>query len=441
VVRVIPVICAALLVSGTGCRTSAQPPTVFNHRDAAELFGIAHVPDFEFILPDDRWQWLQAHAATEEDVKAEARYEGQPAGTVGLRFKGSAGTLANCFDKTGALTCAKLSFRLDFEKYDGANRFFGLKRLNLHSMVNDPTKLRERVAYDLYQLSGIKAPRSSWATATVNGKSYGLFSMVEEVDDRFTADRWPGNGQGNLYKEVWPKTTRPADYVRALMTNKETATHDAIVAFAGDLASADASHLSGALEQWTDRAYLARYMAVDDAIANCDGVTAMYSATATSPTSNNHNYYLYQEPNRSVFWLIPWDMDLTLTRCLDFAAVPRWNTVPADCDRNYPVWGTAYVRAPGCDRLFQAIAARRTDYETAVDRLLSGPFAVQTVLKKIERWSTFIHDAEVADPTTAGERAWLSAVKDLEGAVPVLRKRLRAIRDGRPLALHPHSKG
>jgi spore coat protein H len=429
--KVISTICCALLLSMASWRTEAQPATAFNNRDAAELFGIDHVPKFEFTLPDDQWQSLQAHATDEQDVRAEARFDGQPAGTVGLRFKGSVGTLSRCVDKTtGALTCAKLSFHLSFDKYDGANRFFGLKRLNLHSMVNDPTKLHERVAYDLYQQSGIKAPRSSWATATVNGKSYGLFSMVEEVDDRFTENRWPGNGTGNLYKEAWPKTTEPADYAKALVTNKETAKQDAIVAFAADLANPDASHLGAALAKWTDPAYMARYMAVDDAIANCDGITAMYTA-AGSPTSSNHNYYFYQEAKRDVFWLIPWDLDMTLTGCKTFAAVPRWNASAAACDQNYPVWDNSYVRAPGCDHLFQAIATRRADYDAAVDQLLAGPFALETVLDKIDRWSKFIHDAEVADPTAGGEGPWVSAVAELKSTIPVLRARLQAMRGGR----------
>jgi spore coat protein H len=431
---VVSTIGLALLTFGASCGTTEPSATVFRHKDAAVLFGIDHVPRFEFTLPDHQWQWLQAHAVKEQYVRAQARYEGQPAGTIGLRFKGSVGTLANCFDQTGKLICPKLSVSLNFEKYDRANRFFGLKRLNLHSMVADPTKLHERIAYDLYQLSGIKAPRSSWANMNVNGKSYGLFSMVEEVDGEFTADRWPGNGHGNLYKEAWPKTTESAYYDRALETNKDTGTHDAIVAFADDLANSQSSDLSAALGKWTDLPYLARYLAVDDAIANCDGITAMYSVDATNPTSNNHNYYFYQEQHRDLFWLIPWDLDLTLTPCGYFAAVPHWNTPPAHCDRHYQVWGRAWVEEPGCDRLFQAMAKVRADYQAAVDQLLAGPFNEETVLKKIDRWSKFIHDSETADPTAEGEGSWMSAVNELKGAVPVLRERLLAIRDGRLLA-------
>ena len=392
--RAISTVFLALMLSAAGWPTQAQTPTDFKARSAAELFGIDHVPKFEFTLPDDRWQWLQAHAADEEYERAEARFDGQPVGAVGLRFKGGVGSLERCVDKTaGTLKCPKLSLKIGFDKFDTGNTFFGLDKINLHAMVGDPTKLHERLAYDLYQLSGIKAPRSAWATATINGKNYGIFSMVEDVDEHFTADRWPENGNGNLSKEVWPEV--------------ETLKPEAI-------------------------AYMAKYMAVDDALENCDGVTAMYTGDAASPTAKNHNYFFYQEPNRDVSWLIPWDMGNTFTSCASFAKVPRWTIVPDDCAKSYSVWDNGgIVRAPGCDRVFQAIAARRDEYNAAVDQLLSGPFAEAVILEKIDRWSKFIHDAEVADPTSGGEQQWMAAVQELKNAIPRLRERLKAFKENR----------
>ena len=179
-------------------------------------------------------------------------------------------------------------------------------------------------------------------------------------------------------------------------------------------------------------AYMARYMAVDDALNNCDGVTAMYAADATSPDSHNHNFYWYQEPNGGASWLIPWDMGQTFTGCDTFKEVPSWHTVPADCSRTFSVWdGKGFVHAPGCDPLLKAIASRREDYNAAVDQLLSGPFAVETLTEKIDRWAKFIHDAAVADPTVGGEGPWMASIEELKRTIPALRDRLKAIRDGR----------
>src|SRR3989442_97445 len=107
---VVSAIGLALLTFVAGCGTTEPSPTVFRHKDAADLFGADHVPRFEFTVPGRQWQRLQANAVSEDYVRAEARYEGQPAGTTGLRFKGSISTLAHCYDQTGKLICPKLSF-------------------------------------------------------------------------------------------------------------------------------------------------------------------------------------------------------------------------------------------------------------------------------------------------------------------------------------------
>lgn len=404
-------------------------PSVFDKRTSPELFGIDHVPQFEFNLPAADWANLKEHATDEQYVRAAATFEGMPAGTIGLRFKGNYGTLLNCFHSTGKLTCAKLSFKVSFEEFDASNRFFGLKRLNLHSMINDPTKLHERIAYELYQLSGIRAPRSTWANVKVNGENQGLFSLVEEVDGRFASENWPDAGDGNVYKEAWPTSTQP--FASTLVTNKTVADATGMEAFASELQAAPDATLATVLAKWTDPDYLSRYLAVDDAIVNCDGITAFYAPGGTGSAWGNHNYYWYQEQTRPYFWLIPWDMDSTMTTCSFFSAVPHWTAMPEDCDRNFAVWGGTWVKPAGCDRLFQAARQNHAGYVAAVDQLLAGPFALATLMPKLDAWAAFIRPSVVADPTLAGEAGWLSAVTQLRTRIPFLRERLLGLRDGK----------
>jgi len=408
--------------------------TTWYGRDANELFDTDHVPRIEFTLPADKWQWLNDHALLEKYVQADATYEGQPAGTAGIRFKGSYGTLNGCLDTNGKLTCSKLSLKVNFEEYETNNRFYGLKRLNLHSMVRDPTKLHEKISYELYRLNGLQAPRSAWVNVTVNGKDYGLFSMVEDVDGRFVQDRWPSDGDGNLYKEAWPESTQPGYYINALETNTKAPDNRAILDFAQEFtAAADAASGAAVLGKWTDLDYWYRYMAVDDAIFNCDGITAIYAPSASGAAWGNHNYFLYNEPIRNKFWLIVWDLDATLTMCSDFASIPHFDQTPADCQANYSVWGGTWVKPPGCDRIFQALATDMTRYRSAVDQLLAGPFQEQTVVDKIDKWSDFIRSSVAADPTGSGDASWTSSVAELKVVIPLLRQRLEALRDGTPI--------
>jgi spore coat protein CotH len=54
----------------------------------------------------------------------------------------------------------------------------------------------------------------------INDEFSGLFLQVEQIDGRFTAFHFPDDGDGNLYKESWPKTGMDDDhYLSALRTN------------------------------------------------------------------------------------------------------------------------------------------------------------------------------------------------------------------------------
>lgn len=400
--------------------------------DAAELFAPPSLPTFELSLPPERWQYLQDHAADEEYEPAELRFRGEVVGQVGLRFKGSIGTLTNCFDAEGKLSCRKLSMKLKFNEYAADQRFYGLKRLNLHAMMHDASLLHEKLTYDLFREVGVAAPRSSWAIAQVNGVSLGLFSLVEEIDGRFTKDRWHDQGDGDLYKEAWPVSTDPADYASALETNEETATNEAFAAFAAELQGApDAISRRQALGHWTDLELLARYMAVDDAIANIDGATAFYCSPEDPAGCGNHNYFFYSSEDQSRFQLVPWDLDATMWPQTSYDNVPPWTVTPENCDARYRFGSdAATLAAPGCDPLFSGLAADLTDYDQALQSLLEGPFAPSVVEEAIDRHVALIADAVAVEPNGQSVERWQSEIGILKHNIPKLHARARARRNG-----------
>ena len=69
------------------------------------------------VEPED-WSWLTTHAAEEEYVRASLNVGCSDIGTVGLRFKGSYGTLTLCLDEEGNRVCPKLSMKIKFSEYD-----------------------------------------------------------------------------------------------------------------------------------------------------------------------------------------------------------------------------------------------------------------------------------------------------------------------------------
>ncbi|KYF58145.1 hypothetical protein BE08_33110, partial [Sorangium cellulosum] len=401
-------------------------------RDADELFAANEVPRFDFHLPEERWAELKANARDEEYVEAEACYKGKSLGVVGLRFKGGYGTLHMCFDAQGNLTCPKLSMKVKFDEYVDGQRFHAQKRLNFHSMVWDPTRLHERIAYGLYREMGVAAPRSAWATLHVNGESQGLFSMVEEVDGRFLESNFPEGPDGDLYKEAWPVSDEASYYAERLETNEDEATHERFVAFATDLASAEGDERLAALSRWADIEQLQRYMAVDEAIVNWDGVTTFYVDRAGG--AYNHNFFIYDDPSSGKFHLIPWDMDQTLSPSTYFGQVPRWTEAPATCPTDAVVlMGLEKVRVPGCDPLFGALLQDPAGYQVALQELLAGPFGVARLEEQVDRYVSLIRDAVEEDPLGPGLAGWEPAVERLRNEIPILRERLARLAGDTPL--------
>ncbi|MCP4443987.1 MAG: hypothetical protein GY811_01400 [Myxococcales bacterium] len=140
----------------------------------------------------------------EQYVPATLRFEGTVVGEVGLRHKGSFGALQSCVDGAGNKTCDRLSMKLKSSELDKDLHFYGLKKLNFHAMNSDPSLMHDRLSYHLFRAVGVAAPRAVHAKLVINGESRELFALVEQVDGRFTNDRFSDGRDGNLYKEVWP---------------------------------------------------------------------------------------------------------------------------------------------------------------------------------------------------------------------------------------------
>lgn len=94
----------------------------------------------------------------------------------------------------------KRSWKIDFEVGDSEDRLYGMERVNLKAMYNDPSQMREAVAWRLLERAGIPAAQHTYATFSINDRYMGLFSVIEQVDKKFLKDHFGKNSEGNLYK-------------------------------------------------------------------------------------------------------------------------------------------------------------------------------------------------------------------------------------------------
>jgi hypothetical protein len=380
------------------------------------LFVGQQVLDVRLSMDAARYRELEEHGNREEYMPAAARLEraGRAAVEVvelGVRHKG-AYSLHHCWDEFGGvrsyeLECEKLSFKLKFDAYDPEARFDGLKRLNLHASSGDPSKLHELVAYQTFRDFGVDAPRATPARVFMNGELLGLFIAVEDVDGRYTAAHFPDAPDGNLYKEVWPNAEAPdADFRLALETNEDVGDVSGLRAFASAVSNATPGSFDSALAPFVDIDALLRYIAVDRALLNWDGIMAFYSPV--SP----HNFYWYEDDSPEArFHLIPWDLDNTFwpfdpymdpQQWVTAPPVPDFNSEPRNCEPR-PIWephGPELITPPRCDRLLDGLAERHWPRVVELGRELSaGPFAAARLTALADAWVSVLEPIVAEDPT------------------------------------------
>ncbi len=397
-------------VSGTGGTAGAAA------MPASEVFKEDQVLSYHLTLTESDRTQIEEHGDLEQYVPATLKVTGGVVGSlelgkIGIRHKG-AYSLHHCWELNGgvrnyAAECQKLSYKLSFNEYVTPTRFYGLKKLNLHASSGDATKLRELTAYATFRDFGIITSRAVPARVYINGTFVGLFFSVEDIDGRFTKFHYPEGGDGNLYKEIWPRTDAlQQSFIDALSTNKTPPDVTDIQSFAAAVAAAKPATLAADLKRWVDVASLVRYLAVDRALKNWDGITAFYSPT--SP----HNFYWYHDNGKEDrFHLIPWDLDNTSPPFdpymaprdyITVPAIPNWNMTPANCDGR-PVWSLDQginITPPQCDPLLRMLA--QSQWKTFVEvgnELLAGPFSEAKLLAQIDRWSPILESIIAEDPT------------------------------------------
>jgi hypothetical protein len=374
------------------------------------------------------WNDLEEHGNLEQYVPASANVRGTDVATanfaeLGVRHKG-AWSLHHCWDNFGGVRshvgeCQKLSYKLKFDEYAPDARLDGLKRLNLHAASGDATKLRELIAYRTFRDFGVKAPRAVPASLYINGELQGLFIAVEEIDGRFTSAHFPEGPDGNLYKEIWPNPgLLDADFEDALETNEETPNVSDMRAFAEAVATATPADYEDVLSPFVDTDALLRYIAVDRALRNWDGIMAFYSPLTP------HNFFWYHDDGpEGRFHLIPWDLDNTLwafdpymypEQWVTAPPVPDFNSLPLNCDPR-PVWdalSTTRITPPRCDALLALLAERGWSRFTELGADLLRDYFTTTRLSLLTTfYRSRIADIVAQDPTL-NALGWEYAVAD-----------------------------
>jgi spore coat protein H len=388
--------------------------------EAAYIFDQAQLRTYDISIAAADLANIDAKPSAETWVPAKLKFEGATYGPLMVRYKGSAGSFKYPCTTSGPNDPkdGKCSIKIGFDEVDENARFFGLKKLNFHAMIQDASFLHDRLGYSLFRDHGVAASRAVHARVLINGKLEGLFIAVEQVDGRFTRARFGEGGEGNVYKEAWVTSDTQADYLDSLETNKRDNPN-----VQGMLDFQSAVRARSDVTGFLDRDYILRYLAVDRVIIDDDGVLHFYcDPSSPSYPGTSHNFYWYEASAGNRFWLIPWDLDLAFDATPFVHVNPAWSAAAA-CTCNQSEFGSQ--TPPSCDPFVKQLISWRSDYEREVERFLAGPFADVKVEQKLRTWIEQIRPAVIEAagikhaPT---EREWNDAVGVLRGKIAAARQ-------------------
>ncbi len=279
---------------GTG---SDDPPA-----DYALIYNQVAVEEYEIEIPAANWQALQGDPF--EYVSGTLHYGSETYYNVGIRYKGNSSYYA--------MPGVKKSFKVHFNEFDPTQRFHGLKKLNFNNGFNDPTLMREALAYKLMRTAGVPGSRTSHVRVyvtvpgTYSREFFGVYTSVEQVNKSFLQDRFPNSG-GNLFKAQGINcdlTYLGSDANAYIQKGYELKTNEVENNYS------DLINLCDIVTNTPD----AQFKSAIEAVFNVDGFLSWLAVNTIlsyqdSYAGKAHNYYLYHNTQTGRFEYIPWDLN------------------------------------------------------------------------------------------------------------------------------------
>lgn len=302
-------ISSILLLSGSllSPASAAQTPNYIEGTDvAAVVFDPLKVNNFELEMSDENfnlltypnvsWEnegpWLESVMSFTMDNKVYGPYK------VGVHLKGAWGSWRDVYGKAG--------FKIKMDAFVKRQKLFGLTKLTLNNMVQDPSYIHEALSYRLFRAVGVPTPRVGYANVTLNGRDYGLHLNVETVDTTMLS-RW-GLTNTHLYKGGVPNFPElysgyePYFQVEdGSETNRQDLTRflDTMTNFSGE-------------DWWDEITQIANMKEI-----TLDFATEAYVGHWDGYPYNRNNYYITFDENGYAH-MMPWGVDQTWTGGLDY---------------------------------------------------------------------------------------------------------------------------
>ncbi|KAF9316185.1 hypothetical protein BG003_002274 [Podila horticola] len=297
----------------------------------------------------------------------------------------------------GSRKFKKLSFRLKFDD-DKGETFFNHPIVKLRSESFDPTLMREKLYIDVLNSAGIKTTQGTWTRLYVNGKPYGFYLMVDDVEAPFLSNTFH-NGElkpkqlGSLYQmgshvlgleaTLQYNGSKTTDYHSEIYENKNLGANTKeepmaqLISFFKDLQDFNPA-LPGGVDYWNKRLNLEDYlrqMAVEYLGGTWDGYWW-----------KGNNFFMYFNPTTNVWQWVPTDFDSTFS-----------NGNLKDVEVSYKQFAASRLKRAGKDHpLITKLIYKNKDINAMFEKILlglaKGVFNPKALGPRIDAYEKMIQD-------------------------------------------------
>jgi hypothetical protein len=322
VMRAVRVVAVVALVLGFGRPARAQAP---EPSLADQLFDNSALQRVDLTINTRDWEKLKANFEENTYYTVTIAWRGQVMRNAWVRSRGS-----------GSRDATKPGLRVDFNRNaSGAQEWLGLKSLVLDNLKQDPSGMREMLAFRFFERMGLPAPREAFAQLYVNNKFAGLYTVVEPIDKHYLARVFGAHEDGNvendgylfeykwryayLFTNLGSELEKYAEILEAKTHETEaiSSIYDPIYRMVREVNEARDDLFERNVSPYLDLPLFMKYVAIQTELADDDGLLG-YAGM------NNFYLYRFEKSTRSQF--LDWDADDT------FHAIDR--SITAEHDNN-----------------------------------------------------------------------------------------------------------
>ncbi|OFX90029.1 MAG: hypothetical protein A2W97_07815 [Bacteroidetes bacterium GWE2_40_63] len=198
----------------------------------------------------------------------------------------------------------QIPYLLKFDEFVEGQTYEGYTEIAIRT--GDIAQLAEQITYFAYELAGIIAPDTSYASVTINGETQ-LYSLAQNIDESFLTEHFE-NSDGVLYKagnfvQIEYLGDDPTLYAESFeqKTNKNDDDLTPLIDFLQFVTESSDQEFAEQLGDWLDINSFMAMMVLDELLGNSDSFVGMGS-----------NFFLYYDKEIKQFTILSWDANMSL---------------------------------------------------------------------------------------------------------------------------------